>query len=58
LSFSFGTITVFLFLCTVALFYWFFRAKDEDYTADKNVIFDENDIELNKKNISEEGKHE
>jgi len=53
LSFSFGTITVFLFLCTVALFYWFFRAKDEDFTEQKNILFEEDE---NK--ISEEGKHE
>jgi len=35
------------------LFIWFFRAKDEDYTEQKNILFDEDE-----KNISEEGKHE
>jgi len=48
---SFGTLTIFLILCTVALYLWFFRAKDEDYTEQKNIIFDKDE-----KDISEEGK--
>jgi len=53
LNLSFGTITIFILLCTVALFIWFFRAKDEDYTEQKNILFEEGE-----NNISEEGKHE
>jgi len=48
---SYGALTVFLVLCTVVLYIWFFRSKDEDYNDKKNIILDD------KKN-SEEGKHE
>jgi len=48
---SFGTLTIFLILCTVALYLWFFRSKDERYTEQKNIIFDKDE-----KEISEEGK--
>jgi len=51
---SFGAITIFLILCTVVLYIWFFRVKDEDYNEQKNILFDKEDI----KKQSEEGKHE
>ena len=51
---SFGTLTIFLILCTVALYFWFFRAKDENYTDRKNILFTEEEL----KKQSEEGKHE
>jgi len=51
---SYGTLTIFLVLCTIALYLWFFRTKDEKYADQKNVIFSEKEL----KKQSEEGKHE
>jgi nitrogen fixation-related uncharacterized protein len=51
---TFGEITIFLVLCTVVLYVWFFRVKDDDYTEQKNILFDKEEI----KKQSEEGKHE
>ena len=51
---SFGAITVFLALCTIVLCIWFFRAKDDEYTEQKNILFDKDEL----KKQSEEGRHE
>ncbi len=51
---SFGFLTVGLVICTVVLYVWFFRIKDEVYTEQKNILFDKKE----NKTISEEGKHE
>ncbi len=50
---SFGTLTILICLFTAIAYIAFFRKKDEEYSNQKNIIFDENN-----KNISEEGKHE
>jgi len=52
---SFGALTVLICLCTAVAYFWFFRTKDEEYSGQKNIIFDEKE---DKKDISEEGKHE
>ncbi|MDQ6984017.1 MAG: hypothetical protein Q9M44_04825 [Ghiorsea sp.] len=51
---SFGTLTIILIICTVVLYVWFFRVKDDDYKDQKNILFSEEEL----KKQSEEGKHE
>ena len=48
---SYGTLTILICLFTVIAYVAFFRKKDEEYTNQKNIIFDEDND-----NISEEGK--
>ncbi|MDX8391267.1 MAG: cbb3-type cytochrome c oxidase subunit 3 [Mariprofundaceae bacterium] len=50
---GYTVLTLFLLLCTVALYFWFFRANDADYEEQKHIILDDD-----KTKESGEGNHE